>query len=65
MFRTTPLWGLSTRTGYMHDGRTTSLDTAIRDHSIAGGGEAAQVINNYIALSPSDQTDLISFINSL
>jgi len=61
MFRTTPLWGLSTRTFYLHDGRTNSLDKAIRFH----GGEATQVTNAYKALSSSDQADLQAFINSL
>jgi len=60
-FRTTPLWGLSTRTSYLHDGSASTLDDAIRRH----GGEATQVINGYTALSPNDQGDLIKFINSL
>jgi CxxC motif-containing protein (DUF1111 family) len=60
-WRTTPLWALSTRTVYLHDGRTTDLKTAIQAH----GGEAAKVIDNFNALSTQDQTDLIAFINSL
>jgi CxxC motif-containing protein (DUF1111 family) len=59
-WRTTPLWGLSQRTVYLHDGRAKDLNTAIQDH----GGEATQVIQNFNALSPSDQADLIAFINS-
>lgn len=39
--------------------------TAIEDHSLNGDGEAAQVIQNFNALSPPDQADLIAFINSL
>jgi CxxC motif-containing protein (DUF1111 family) len=65
MFRTTPLWGLSTRiangNGLLHNGRTTSVTTAILDH----GGEAQQVIGQFQALSGPDQADLISFISSL
>jgi CxxC motif-containing protein (DUF1111 family) len=64
-FRTTPLWGLSFRTVYLHDGRARDLMTAIEDHSTNSDGEAAQVIQNFSALSPSDQADLIAFINSL
>jgi len=60
-WRTTPLWGLSQRTAYLHDGRAKDLNTAIQDH----GGEAAQVIQNFNALSPQDQADLIAFISSL
>ena len=60
-WRTTPLWGLSLRTQYLHDGRTTDLTTAIQDH----GGEAAGVIQTFNTLSASDQADLLSFISSL
>ena len=64
-FRTTPLWGLSSRIadgdGLLHDGRAEDVMTAIEDH----GGEATQVITNFNALSSSDQADLISFISSL
>src|SRR5581483_5220647 len=60
-WRTTPLWGLSLRTQYLHDGRTNNLTTAINDH----GGEAQQVIQTFNALPASDQTDVLSFISSL
>ena len=41
-FRTTPLWGLGQRLFFLHDGRTSDLLTAIRDHRSAdrsGGGD--------------------------
>ncbi len=60
-WRTAPLWGLSQRTVFLHDGRAKDLNTAIQDH----GGEATQVLANFNALSPSDQADLIAFISSL
>lgn len=60
-WRTAPLWGLSQRTVFLHDGRAKDLNTAIQDH----GGEAAQVLLNFNALSASDQADLIAFISSL
>jgi CxxC motif-containing protein (DUF1111 family) len=60
-WRTSPLWGLSQRTVYLHDARTTDLKTAILDH----GGEATKVIDNFKSLSDADQSDLIAFINSL
>jgi CxxC motif-containing protein (DUF1111 family) len=74
-WRTTPLWGVSTRPLYLHDGRAADLMTAIEDHFSTAGtaacgniytdSEANQVINNFNALSPSDQADLIAFVNSL
>src|SRR5204862_6732945 len=41
-FRTTPLWGLSQRTLYLHDARTSDINQAIQFHS-NGTGEAATV----------------------
>jgi CxxC motif-containing protein (DUF1111 family) len=60
-WKTTPLWGLSLRTAYLHDGRTTDLTSAIQAHA----GEASIVIQNFNALSPSDQADLLTFLKSL
>ncbi|HEY6293523.1 MAG TPA: di-heme oxidoredictase family protein [Terriglobia bacterium] len=73
-WRTAPLWGLQTRCGtvasngdcslllgLLHDNRTTNLNTAILDH----GGEAANVITAYQALSPTDQANLFAFLSSL
>jgi CxxC motif-containing protein (DUF1111 family) len=75
-WRTTPLWGLSTRPLYLHDGRASDLMSAIEDHkSIAGvatactnsyvDSEANTVIDNFNALTSQDQGDLMTFINSL
>jgi CxxC motif-containing protein (DUF1111 family) len=64
-FRTTPLWGLSTRSIYLHDGRTTKLATAVLDHDLGTGSEAHQVIENYKALSPTEQSDILQFIGAL
>ena len=50
---------------YLHDGRTTDLNTAIVDHSPDGTGEAGIVIGRYQALSPTDQANLIAFLDSL
>lgn len=64
-FRTTPLWGLSTRIadgdGLLHDGVAKDIPTALARH----GGEASVVISNFNSLSSSDQADLIAFISSL
>jgi CxxC motif-containing protein (DUF1111 family) len=59
--RTAPLWGLSARREYLHDGRATTLDAAIRAHD----GEAAQVRDRYTRLTATQRTQLIAFLNSL
>jgi len=64
-WRTAPLWGLGLRTQYLHDGRTTDLNTAIMDHSPDGTGEGASAIGKYTALTPDDQAALIAFLKSL
>ena len=38
-FRTTPLWGLGQRLFFLHDGRTSDLLVAIRDHHSKAGSE--------------------------
>jgi CxxC motif-containing protein (DUF1111 family) len=38
-FRTTPLWGLGQRLFFLHDGRTSDLLVAIRDHRSAAGSD--------------------------
>jgi CxxC motif-containing protein (DUF1111 family) len=59
--RTAPLWGLSARPVYLHDGRTDSLNTAIRAHD----GEAAPAKNRYVQLPAAQQQQLIAFLRSL
>src|SRR5207302_1639679 len=65
MWKTTPLWGISVRTVFWHDGRSNDVASAILQHSPDGAGEAATVIERYKALSPSDQALLIQFVQSL
>ena len=38
-FRTAPLWGVGQRLFFLHDGRTTDLLQAIKDHSSSGDGD--------------------------
>jgi CxxC motif-containing protein (DUF1111 family) len=77
-FRTAPLWGLSQRNYFLHDGRTSSLGVAIIMHAFAQSGsltqfdfspnpqsEAQQVITNFLRLSQSDQQDLVNFLRTL
>jgi autotransporter-associated beta strand protein len=58
---TAPLWGLRMNFPYLHDGRATNVDEAIRDHD----GDAAAAAARYINLSPTQQTNLLIFLNSL
>ena len=60
-FRTAPLWGLRFRRFYLHDGRATTLDRAIRFHS----GEAAGSIRLYNGLGRTEKLQLEEFLNRL
>ena len=60
-FRTQPLWGLSATGPYLHDGRGTTLDDAIRAHD----GEARASRLAYEALSADEQAALQEFLMSL
>jgi CxxC motif-containing protein (DUF1111 family) len=59
--RTTPLWGLRTRTELMHDGASTSYDAAIQRHQ----GEAQSSSRSYSQLSPQQKQALWAFLGSL
>jgi CxxC motif-containing protein (DUF1111 family) len=63
-FRTAPLWGLGQRIYLLHDGRTTDLITAIRNHA-SNGSEASNVVEQFLDLSPSQQQELLNFLRSL
>lgn len=58
--RTMPLWGLRERLRDMHDLESLSLISAIERHS----GEAILAREEFVSL-PSDQQQLITFLNSL
>ena len=49
---------------FLHDGRTNNLLTAIQAHG-SDGSEATQVEENFDALSPRQQQDLLNFLRSL
>jgi CxxC motif-containing protein (DUF1111 family) len=59
--RTAPLWGLRTRNRLMHDGLSFTAQEAIQRHA----GQATGVTNSYKALSPTQQAQLLKFLNSL
>jgi CxxC motif-containing protein (DUF1111 family) len=63
-FRSAPLWGLGQRIFLLHDGRTTDLVDAIKEHA-SSGSEANGVISNFKQLSPQQQQDLLNFLRSL
>src|SRR5437762_5229802 len=60
-FRTAPLWGLSRRDRFMHDGGSNTIEKAILRH----GGDAQSARDRFLGLSPSDHDALLAFLNSL
>lgn len=61
LIRTAPLWGLSKRQSFMHDGQTTNIVDSIARHA----GEATDVLVRYRQLSATDQQNLLRFLQSL
>jgi CxxC motif-containing protein (DUF1111 family) len=59
--RTAPLWGLRTKTRFMHDLKSLSLENAISRHV----GEAREARDRFKELSPEEREELITFLNSL
>jgi CxxC motif-containing protein (DUF1111 family) len=59
--RTSPLWGLRTRTQLMHDGSVTSIEDAVQKHSHEAADEAQRFRN----LSPAQKQLVYSFLRSL
>ena len=60
-FRTAPLWRVSDRVPLLHDGRAGSLREAIEAH----GGRAASAVGRFHALTPTEQQDLLDFLNCI
>jgi CxxC motif-containing protein (DUF1111 family) len=64
-FRTAPLWGVGQRIFFLHDGRTSDLLDAIRQHQ-SQGSEANGVVNRFNnALTDGQRQDLLNFLRSL
>jgi CxxC motif-containing protein (DUF1111 family) len=63
-FRTAPLWGVGQRVFFLHDGRTSDLLEAIKQHA-SSGSEANAVIHRFNRLRNSEKQDLINFLRSL
>lgn len=60
-FRTEPLVGLRVKTNFLHDGRDTTIDAAIRSH----GGEAARARDGFLQLSAEEQAAVVAFLKTL
>jgi CxxC motif-containing protein (DUF1111 family) len=63
-FRTAPLWGLGQRAFFLHDGRTSDLLDAIRQHA-SPGSEANGVISRFHSLTEQQKQDILNFLRSL
>jgi CxxC motif-containing protein (DUF1111 family) len=63
-FRTAPLWGVGQRVFFLHDGRTSNLVEAIREHR-SKGSEANRVIEHFERLSVGEQQEVIDFLRGL
>src|SRR6201987_4067846 len=59
--RTAPLWGLRTKSRFMHDLKSLSLQDAIERHR----GEASEVERRFDELSPQERGALRTFLKSL
>ncbi len=59
--RTVPLWGLRTKSRYMHDLASLTLEAAIARHK----GEAREVTHSFNSLTATQQQQLITFLKSL
>ena len=59
--RTSPLWGLRTRTRLLHDGSALTIRDAIISHR----GEAARITKRFNDLPKGDKEKMLRFLNSL
>jgi CxxC motif-containing protein (DUF1111 family) len=59
--RTSPLWGLRTKSRYMHDLKSLTLENAIMRHK----GEGQEVSERFRKLTTEEQQQLLTFLNSL
>lgn len=60
-FRTPPLWGLGATAPYMHDGRASTVEAAVRAHA----GEATASVQAFEVLVAADRAALVSFLEGL
>jgi cytochrome c peroxidase len=60
-WRTPPLWGVADSAPYLHDGRASTLEEAIKLH----GGQGATAAANFQGLHEVDQAAVITFLRTL
>jgi Di-haem oxidoreductase, putative peroxidase len=60
MMRTAPLWGISVRTTFLHDGRAKSVSSAIALHD----GQGKPAAEAFSRLESDDQQELLDFVES-
>jgi Di-haem oxidoreductase, putative peroxidase len=60
-FRTMPLWRVSERAHFLHDGRATTITAAIQAH----GGQAAAAAAAFETLSDLDKAALLEFLDGI
>jgi len=60
-FRTAPLWGLSHRDRFLHDGKSNKIEDAILRH----GGQAQEARDLFVGLRPGPRDILLAFLSSL
>jgi CxxC motif-containing protein (DUF1111 family) len=61
MMRTSPLWGLSARPTFLHDGRAKTIQDAILEHSGQGSYSRAR----FMRLSPYERFAVLAYLRSL
>jgi serine/threonine protein kinase len=60
-WRTMPLWGVSERGRFLHDGRALTVAVAVMAH----GGHAQHARDLFAALAPRDKAALLVFLNGI
>jgi CxxC motif-containing protein (DUF1111 family) len=60
-WRTPPLWGVADSAPYLHDGRASSLQDAIKLH----GGQGARAAQRFANLGKNEQAQLVAFLSTL
>jgi CxxC motif-containing protein (DUF1111 family) len=63
-FRKAPLWGPGQRIFFLHDGRTTDLLEAIRQHA-SSGSEANKSVQTFNDLTEDQKQHILNFLRSL
>jgi CxxC motif-containing protein (DUF1111 family) len=61
MMRTAPLWGIRSKSQYLHDGRANDLPTAISLHD----GQAKQAAQSFDSLTTQQKQDLVNFLDTI